>query len=72
MDVVYTNDRFTKSEIPDYRGGLSKEIVFDEVISTGAATPVDPETQNQPLGTLAGRGTLASIVTGKQIGRAHV
>ena len=34
LDVVYTNERYSKSEIPDYRGGLSKEIVFDEVIST--------------------------------------
>ena len=66
LDVVYTNERYSKSEIPDYRGGLSKEIVFDEVIST-APSQLSEEGTREPLGTLAGRGTLADKETGGQM-----
>lgn len=37
------------SEIPEYCGGMSAEIVFNEVVSTAA-------TESEPLGSLAGRG----------------
>jgi len=37
-------------EIPMYLGGLSKEVVFQEVVSSA-------ETADKPLGTIGGRGT---------------
>ena len=65
QDAVYGMEKYSKPEIPVYIGGLSTELLFQEVISNSEA---GTETgQSQPLGTLAG-----SIVTGKQIGRAHV
>lgn len=51
IEAVYTEVDFNKSEIPIYQGGLSKEIVFQEIISNAA-------TEKEPLGALAGRGTL--------------
>lgn len=54
QDVVWGVNRITQISSPVYEGGLSKEIVFQEVISN-SATDVDGQ---QPLGTLAGRGTL--------------
>ena len=49
IQTVYTNDYIERSETPIYEGGFSSEIVFQEVISNSA-------TENEPLGTLAGRG----------------
>lgn len=49
QEVVYGHVISGKPEIPMYMGGLSKEIVFGEVTSNSA-------TDEQPLGTLAGRG----------------
>lgn len=49
IQTVYTNDYIERSETPIYEGGFSSEIIFQEVISNSA-------TQNEPLGTLAGRG----------------
>ncbi|AXH75286.1 MAG: major capsid protein [Microviridae sp.] len=51
LDAVYTNERYTRAESPMYMGGLIKELVFQEVVSNSAS-------EEQPLGTLAGRGTL--------------
>ncbi|AXH75060.1 MAG: major capsid protein [Microviridae sp.] len=51
LDAVYTHDRTKSAENPIYLGGLIKQIVFQEVVSTA----VQPE---QPLGTLAGRGKM--------------
>jgi hypothetical protein len=51
LDAVYTHDRFTRSETPTYHGGLSKELIFQEVVSNS-------ESGTQPLGTLAGKGTM--------------
>ena len=98
LNAVYDHESYTRAESPVYLGGLIKELVFQEVVSNS-------QNENQPLGTLAGRGILASkhkgghvvcrvdepsvilgivsltprldysqgnIVTGKQIGRAHV
>lgn len=55
-----------KSEIPVYMGGLSKELVFEEVISTSETSG---QGQQQPLGTLAGRGRMSSKHKG---GRVHI
>lgn len=62
-DATYTHNRYTKPEIPVYHGGLSKEVIFQEVVSN-AASNVD---QVQPLGTLAGRGTLGKKHKGGKV-----
>lgn len=51
LDAVYSHERPKSIENPVYMGGLSRELVFDEVISNAAS-------EDQPLGTLAGRGNL--------------
>lgn len=62
IQVIWSSDQQAKTEIPMYVGGLSKEIVFQEVISNS-------QSADQPLGTLAGRGTLAQKHKG---GRATI
>jgi hypothetical protein len=52
LDAVYTHERYTRCESPMYMGGLSKELVFQEVVSNSQAT-------DQPLGTLAGKGAMS-------------
>lgn len=49
IETVYTNEYIERSETPIYEGGMSAELEFQEVISQSA-------TQDEPLGTLAGRG----------------
>ena len=49
IETVYTTDYVSRSEIPEYQGGMSSEIQFQEVVSNSA-------TEEEPLGTLAGRG----------------
>lgn len=51
QEATYGDRVWGKSEKPIYCGGLSSEVVFDEVVSTAA-------TQKDVLGTIAGRGTL--------------
>jgi len=51
LDAVYTHDRTRSAESPIYMGGMIKNIVFQEVVSTAAQA-------GEPLGTLAGRGRL--------------
>lgn len=50
------------TEMPVYRGGVAGTIYFDEVVSS---SDVENNTTNQPLGTLAGTGTLGDIRGGK-------
>lgn len=59
-ETVWDIEQPISDEIPMYRGGLSKEIVFQEVISNA-------EAQGQPLGTLAGRGVMSSKHKGGQV-----
>jgi hypothetical protein len=54
LDINWSEERYSKPESPVYHGGLSKEIVFQEIISNSATTAEG----GQPLGTLAGRGVL--------------
>ena len=61
LDAVYTHERSKSCENPMYMGSLIKELGFEEVVSV-ADTEVGGE--EQPLGTLAGRGRL----TGKNKG----
>ena len=54
LETVYTSDYVSRCESPVYEGGMSQEIVFDEVVSTAATSD-----GTEPLGTLAGRGKIA-------------
>lgn len=51
QEMTYGTKVWGKSEKPIYCGGMSSEVIFDEVVSTAAA-------QDEVLGTIAGRGTL--------------
>lgn len=62
IETVYTSDFTIHAETPIYEGGMSDEIVFQEVVSNSA-------TEDEPLGTLAGRGTLAGNRKG---GKLHI
>lgn len=53
LETVYTSDYVSRCESPVYEGGMSQEIIFDEVVSTAAT-----EDGTEPLGTLAGRGKM--------------
>ena len=53
QEVVYDEKALRIAESPMYVGGMSSEIVFDEVVSN-SATEIEGEVS--PLGTLAGRG----------------
>lgn len=61
LDAVYTHERAKAIENPVYHGSLIKELSFEEVISQ---SDVEVQGNQQPLGTLAGRGAL----TGKHKG----
>ena len=52
LEAVYDHDVFGKAETPIYMGGLSQEIIFQQVVSTAG-------TSSDPLGSLAGRGNLS-------------
>lgn len=60
IEAVYDEKPNRKVTSPIYEGGLSKEIVFQSVISQSA-------TENEPLGTLAGRGVLGDKHKGGRI-----
>ena len=60
LDAVYDHDRQRSAESPMYMGGLIKKLVFQEVISNAAS-------EDQPLGTLAGRGRMTDYRKGGQI-----
>lgn len=60
LDAVYTHERNRGQEEPAYIGGLIKELVFQEVVSNSAS-------EGEPLGTLAGRGTMANKHKGGHI-----
>ena len=60
---MFTNSYHKNTEIPVYIGGMSQEIVFQEILSNSA-------TANEPLGTLAGRGVLSK--QGKKGGKIKI
>lgn len=62
QSAVWGMEMYSRSEIPVYCGGLSKELMFQEVVSNS-------ETQDKPLGTLAGRGMVGK---GQKGGRVTV
>lgn len=49
QEAVYSVKAVRRAETPIYRGGMSAEIMFSEVVSNAA-------TEDEPLGTLAGKG----------------
>lgn len=54
--AAYGMVHYGKTEKPIYHGGMSSEVIFDEVISSAQTTDADGAVQ--PLGTLGGRGSL--------------
>lgn len=54
QEAVYGNNALRRAESPVYHGGMSCRIGFEEVTSNASAS--DAEGDNQPLGTLAGKG----------------
>lgn len=54
QQAVYGNNALRRAESPVYQGGMSCRIGFEEVTSNASAD--DAEGDNQPLGTLAGKG----------------
>nr|WAE43516.1 MAG: major capsid protein [Microviridae sp.] len=51
INAAYDHESMSLCMSPVYKGGLSKEIIFQEVVSMSLSN-------NQPLGTLAGRGSM--------------
>lgn len=61
LETVYASGQYLeRCETPTFEGGTSQEIVFQEVVSNSA-------TENEPLGTLAGRGLNAGKQKGGKI-----
>lgn len=60
METVFSSKYVERTETPVYYGGMSQEIVFEEVISTSAVT-------DEPLGSLAGKGRLAPNKKGGKV-----
>lgn len=62
QEAVYGEDAVRMAESPIYCGGMSGTIAFEEVVST-ADTQTD-SAGDQPLGSLAGKGTLTDTKGG--------
>lgn len=60
LEANYTHDRSKAINSPMYIGGLSRELVFEEVTSNASSN-------DQPLGTLAGKGRMAEKKKGGYI-----
>lgn len=63
QDVVYEEVKRRQIESPIFCGGMSKEIIFDEILQTSP-------TEEQPLGTIGGRGRFAE--KSKKGGKIHI
>lgn len=53
QEVVYGEEVSFRAESPIYLGGMSRDVYFDEVVSTSDSTA---EGNDVPLGSLAGKG----------------
>lgn len=60
LEAVYDHDVWNRAEMPVYLGGLSKEIVFQEVVSNS-------QNEDTVLGQLAGKGVLGSKHKGGKV-----
>lgn len=65
QEAVYGVTAVKMAESPIYCGGMSSEIVFDEVVSNSVATNAAGE--EEPLGSLAGRGADRGSKGGRSI-----
>lgn len=54
--AAYGMVHYGKTEKPIYHGGMSSEVIFDEVVSSAQTTDADGKVN--PLGSLGGRGAL--------------
>ena len=66
QDVVYEETQRRQIESPIYCGGMSQEVVFDEIVQTA---PADTDGKISQLGTLGGRGRL---LNNKKGGKIHI
>ena len=62
QEVVYGETLNFRAESPIYLGGMSREIYFDEVVSTADSSA---EGQEVPLGSMAGKGVQSDKRGGK-------
>lgn len=62
-EAIYDENSVVRAESPIYEGGISGNIVFEEVVST--AETQNGTSGNNPLGTLGGRGTLQGLKNGE-------
>lgn len=65
ISAVYTHEAYRRTESPVYMGGLSKEIVFQEVVANSGFE--NKYGDKEALGTLAGRGVLSNKHKGGNI-----
>lgn len=68
LEAGYDEEMLNVPSTPVYIGGYSRELVFQEVVSTAATTTQDGQ---QALGTLAGRGQVVQKQNGGHI-EVHV
>lgn len=64
LEATYSHEQYRKASSPMYMGGLSKELIFQEVVSTNDG--IDGE-GILPLGTLAGKGRMSDKHKGGRI-----
>lgn len=62
QEVTWGEEVTKRAEKPIYIGGMSSEVMFEEVVSTAATT-------EQPLGSIGGRGTLNGRKGGKIVAK---
>lgn len=65
IEAVYAHEKYRVCETPLFVGGMTKELVFEEVVSNASGETAEGE--KQELGTLAGKGRLASGQKGGSI-----
>jgi len=65
ISAVYTHEPYRRTESPVYMGGLSKEIVFQEVVANSGFE--NKYGDKEALGTIAGRGILSNKHKGGNI-----
>lgn len=53
QETMYNHKRYSSPEIPIYHGGLTKELVFQEVTATATS-------ESDPLGSIAAKGRFGS------------
>ena len=70
LETVYTHESFWMAETPIYEGGMSTEVTFQEVVSSGSSNQTKGGVV-QPLGTLAGRGRHGHVKGGDIFIKVH-